>query len=125
MCPQASVALSHVEARHRQSVAKLKREFPHAAPLELMGGDRICDKPNDGSGDLGDGDGTTVGSGDNVPAEGEAAVALIEWSQLEDEEKDRVREPRPKDSWLRWSRSKRCTKEPLYCTGEISYVRVY
>ena len=55
MCPQASVALSHVEARHRQSVAKLKREFPHAAPLELMGGDRICDKPNDGSGDLGDG----------------------------------------------------------------------
>ena len=91
MCPQASVALSHVEARHRQSVAKLKREFPHAAPLELMGGDRICDKPNDGSGDLGDGDGTTVGSGDNVPAEGEAAVALIEWSQLEDEEKDRVR----------------------------------
>lgn len=91
ICPQASVALSHVEARHRQSVAKLKREFPHAAPLELMGGDRICDKPNDGSGDLGDGDGTTVGSGDNVPAEGEAAVALIEWSQLEDEEKDRVR----------------------------------
>ena len=86
---KASVALSHVETQHAQAIAKLKREFAEAAPIQLTGGGS-----NRGSshGNLGNGDGQSLESGGQAPPKAvQAAEALLEWSQLEDEKKSTMR----------------------------------
>ncbi len=86
---KASVALSHVETQHAQAIAKLKREFAEAAPIQLTGGGS-----NRGSshGNLGNGDGQSLESGGQAPPKAvQAAEALLEWNQLEDEKKSTMR----------------------------------
>ena len=78
LCPQASVALSHVEEQHQRALAKLKQETQSEV------GSIASTRMSAGN----------VSLGTDDPVQGSAtlqAEALEEWSQLEDKKKDQMR----------------------------------
>jgi hypothetical protein len=78
LCPQASVALSHVEEQHQRALAKLQQETQ--SEVGSIASTRIS--------------ACNVSLGMAEPAHGSAtlqAEALEEWSQLEDKKKDQMR----------------------------------
>ena len=78
LCPQASVALSHVEEQHQRALAKLQQETQ--SEVGSIASTRIS--------------ACNVSLGTAEPAHGSAtleAEALEKWSQLEDKKKDQMR----------------------------------
>ena len=78
LCPQASVALSHVEEQHQRALAKLQQETQ--SEVGSIASTRIS--------------ACNVSLGMAEPAHGSAtlqAEALEKWSQLEDKKKDQMR----------------------------------